>query len=82
MISKLANDSLRLDQLRPGQMKHSFTSIVTQAGDPSTANASTYKDKFRAGQVRNASQWNFKSPDAHLSFGVVYQSSCPRSWKQ
>ena len=53
MISKLANDSLRLDQLKPGQTKHGFSRIMTQAGDdPSTANASSYKDKFRRGQVR------------------------------
>lgn len=69
MISKLANDSLRLDQLKPGQAKHGFTRIMTRAdGDLSTADASTYKDKFRAGQVRT---FNLKSSVTHLRYLFV-----------
>ncbi|RDB26163.1 Regulator of nonsense transcripts 1 [Hypsizygus marmoreus] len=49
MIAKIANDSLRLDQLKPTQTKHEFTKTTDAAGQ-AVIRSVNYKNKLRSGQ--------------------------------
>jgi len=54
MIAKIANDSLRLDQLKPVQKTHQVVTSVDASGEVRVF-SNNYKDKVRPGQVSHMS---------------------------
>jgi hypothetical protein len=51
MIAKIACDSLRLDQLKPMETKHQFTTSFDASTGQVMAHSQAYKNKIRPGQV-------------------------------
>ncbi|KAF8150796.1 P-loop containing nucleoside triphosphate hydrolase protein [Crassisporium funariophilum] len=50
MISKIANDALRLDQKKPNQVKHDFNQSLDSANDQVRLSSTSFKNRLRSEQ--------------------------------
>lgn len=57
MIAKVANDALRLDQMKPTQRKHQITTSDNFETGQTKVNSMSFKNKIRSEQVRINDPW-------------------------